>query len=113
MHKPIDVYLPAARDDPRFPSADPSGVIVRRGPALHPDDIVEIDGLRVTSVARTLIDLAEVMEEDELHECFVSAAATGKLDPAALRAARERVEWRPSLALLDRMIEEFAPEAAE
>jgi hypothetical protein len=31
----------------------------------------------------------------------------GLLDPEALRAARARVEWRPSLEMLDRVIEEF------
>lgn len=63
--------------------------------------------MRVTSVSRTLIDLAEVLDEEELRECFVNARGRGLLDPEALRASRGRVEWRPSLALVDRMIDEF------
>jgi hypothetical protein len=108
MDDPIHVYVPDATD-PRAPSADPSGVTVHRGPALHPDDLDVVDGIPVTSVSRTLIDLAEVLDEHQLRGCFERARRRGLLDPTALRASRGRVEWRPSLALVDRMIEEFAP----
>ena len=108
MSEPIEVYLPADPSDPRAPAPSPEGVLVRRGPELHPDDIAEVDGIPVTSVSRTLIDLAEVLEEDELRECFLNARERGLLDLEALRASRGRVDWRPSLALVDRMIDEFA-----
>ena len=64
-------------------------------------------GLRVTSVARTLIDLADDMTPDELREVFAVARAKGLLDMEALRRSRARVEWRPSLAMLDVVIAEF------
>lgn len=108
MHEPIDVYLPADPNDPRSHEPDPPGVVVRRGPPLHPEDIAVIDGIPVTSVSRTLIDLAEVIEEGELRGCFERARARGLLDPDALRASRARVDWRPSLELVDRLIDEFA-----
>ena len=82
-------------------------MIVHRGPALHPDDVTVVEGIPVTSISRTLIDLAEVMEESELRECFENARATDRLNPKALRASRSRVEWRPSLPLVDRLIDEF------
>ena len=63
----------------------------------------------MTSVSRTLIDLAELMDEDELRECFENARERGLLEPEALRASRARVEWRPSLPLVDRLISEFCP----
>ena len=47
------------------------------------------------------------MTIDELRRLFARARAIGLLDPEALRAARGRVEWRPSLAMLDEVIEEF------
>jgi hypothetical protein len=50
-----------------------------------------------------------VLDEPELRRCFARARDRGLLDPAALRASRERVEWRPSLALVDQILEEFAP----
>jgi hypothetical protein len=43
----------------------------------------------------------------ELRAAFARAKEIGLLDPEALRAARERVEWRPSLATLDQVIQEF------
>lgn len=109
MHEPIDVYVPAGPEDPRSSEPDPPGVRVHRGPPLHPDDLDVVDGIPVTSVSRTLIDLGEVMGEDELRQCFENARERGLLDPDALHASRGRVEWRPSLPLIDRLIEEFAP----
>jgi hypothetical protein len=44
---------------------------------------------------------------DELRECFARADALGLLDPEAVHASRARVEWRPSLAMLDVVIDEF------
>lgn len=110
MPEPIQVYVQADSGDPRCAEPGPAGVVVRRGPPLHPDDLDVVDGMPVTSVSRTLIDMAEVAEEDELRGCFERARELGLLDPAALRASRARVDWRPSLELLDRLLEEFAPQ---
>jgi len=105
---PIDVTVPGSGVDPRLAADPPDGVRINRVPALHPDDVVTLPGgLRVTSVARTLIDLAEVMTPDELRETFATARTRGLLDMAALRQSRARVEWRPSLAMLDAVIAEF------
>ena len=83
------------------------GVVIHHSPPLHPDDVTVHEGLRVTTPSRTLIDLAEVMGVDELRAAFARARQLGLLDPDALRASRARVEWRPSLAMLDEVIEEF------
>jgi hypothetical protein len=103
---PVDVYVPGSPDDPRSDASIP-GVVVHRGPPLHPDDVTTVDGIPVTSPSRTLIDLAEVMTAGELRACFARAREIGLLDPEALRAARARVEWRPSLGMLDEVIAEF------
>lgn len=105
--EPIHITVPADAADPRRPGDDPPGIVVHRVPALHPDDLVVIDGMRVTSVARTLIDLAEVMGYRELRGIWLRARRQGQLDMPAVRAARARVEWRPSLAIVDRLLEEF------
>ena len=105
---PIDVTAPGSAADPRLEPDPAEGVRIHRVPALHPEDVVTLPGgLRVTSVARTLIDLAEDMTRDELREAFAIARARGLLDMAALRRSRARVEWRPSLAMLDTVIAEF------
>ena len=102
--EPIDIYIPGNPGDPRDPSELPDGIRPHYGPALHPDDVTVHNGIPVTTVARTLIDLAEVMSEQELRECFDTARAKGLLDLDELAASRRRVEWRPSLAMLDRVI---------
>lgn len=104
---PIHVYISADAADPRLGQDPPDGVIVHRGPELHPDDVTVLDGIPVTSVSRTLIDMAEVADKAELRRCFASARAQGLLDLEQLAAARARVEWRPSLAMLDEVIAEF------
>jgi hypothetical protein len=106
--EPIHVYIPGREDDPRRPADLPPGVIAHYGPPLHPDDLDVVDGIPVTSVARTLIDLAEVVDEAELRECFRGACKKGLLDLDQLSASRARVEWRPSLALFDRVAAEFS-----
>jgi hypothetical protein len=106
--EPIDVYVPGDPGEPRRRGDVPPGVRPHFGPPLHPDDVEVVDGIPVTSVARTLIDLAEVMSEEELRGCFSTARAKGLLDLNDLAAARSRVEWRSSLAMLDRVIAEFA-----
>ena len=50
---------------------------------------------------------SEFMTAAELRAAFARARQIGLLDPEALRAARARVEWRPSLAMLDDVIAEF------
>ena len=103
---PVHVTVPGSADDPRIDASIP-GVVIHRGPPMHPDDVTALNGIPVTSPSRTLIDCAESMTADELRTTFARAQKTGLLDPDALRAARARVEWRPSLAMLDEVIEEF------
>ena len=64
----------------------------------------------MTSVSRTLIDLAEILDADELRECLANARDRGLLDPEELARARAAVEWRPSLGMLDAVIAEFMDE---
>lgn len=105
--EPIHVYVPGSPDDPRRDARLPEGVVAHHGPPLHPDDVAIVNGVPVTSVARTLIDLAEVMDAEELRRCFVAARERGLLDLDELAAARARVEWRPSLAMFDEVAAEF------
>jgi hypothetical protein len=105
---PIDITVAGSADDPREEAPAPEGVRIHRVPSLHPEDVVTLPGgLRVTSVARTLIDLAEDLTRDELRDAFAAARRRGLLDMDALRRSRARVEWRPSLAMLDSVIAEF------
>jgi hypothetical protein len=98
----LSASVPTDGVDHRIP-----GFVIHRGPPLHADDVTTVDGIPVTSPSRTLIDLAEVMTADELRACLARAREIGLPDSGALRAPRARVEWRPSLAMLDEVIAEF------
>ena len=105
--QPIHVTVPGSPDDPRTQTS-PEGVVIHHVPELHPDDVTTLpSGLRITSVARTLVDLAECMSRDELRETFETARQKGLLNIDDVRASRARVEWRPSLAMLDTVIDQF------
>ena len=102
----IDVSIPGSPNDPREEVSIP-GVNIHYVPELHPDDVTTHKGIPVTTPSRTLIDLADVVGQDELREVFSRARDLGLLDPEALRESRARVEWRPSLRMLDEVIAEF------
>ncbi len=107
--EPIHITVPCDPRDPRKPrEAPPPGVVVHYVPELHPDDVTIVDGLRVTSTARTLVDLADAMSYYELRAVWARARRQGQLEMEAVRASRARVEWRPSLELVDRLIAEFS-----
>lgn len=112
MHdpQPIHVTIVGSRDDPRAPLRTPDGMVVHHAPDLHPDDVCLVDGILATSPSRTLIDLAEIVEPDELREHFRRARELGLLDYEQLAAARDRVEWRQSLQLFDEVMDEFFAE---
>lgn len=105
--EPIHVYVPGASNDPRTDASIP-GLLIHRGPPLHPDDVTIHEGIPVTSPSRTLIDLAELVTPDELRQAFARARELGLLELEALRQARDRVEWRPSLPVLDEVLAEFS-----
>lgn len=110
--EPIHITVPGGAGDPRDAPPDPPGVVVHRCPALHPDDVTIIDGIRVTTPSRTLVDLAEELSQDELRAAFVRARELGLLDMAAVEASYARVEWRPSLRMLRELMDEFADDTS-
>ena len=107
-NEPIHITVAGSPTDPRGPIPNAPGVRVHRQPALHPDDLTVVDGLPVTSISRTLVDLAEILPHDQLREVFADASAKGLLDMEAVEASYARVEWRPSLGMLREVMDEFA-----
>ena len=59
----------------RYPSID--GVVVHRAKRLDPADITCIDGIPVTSAARTLCDLGAVIGQDAVEQALDSALRKG------------------------------------
>src|SRR5689334_9688425 len=54
LNEPVHVYVPGSPDDPRTDTSI-AGLVIHRGPPLHPDDVTVKDGIPITSPSRTLI----------------------------------------------------------
>lgn len=59
----------------RFPSLE--GVVVHRATPLDVVDITEVDGIPVTTVARTLCDLGAVLDQNDVERCLDGALRRG------------------------------------
>jgi predicted transcriptional regulator of viral defense system len=76
------------------------GVQVHRARRLHPDDVTVKDGIPVTTVARTLVDLTDVLTSERVLRALREADFLGLLDVDALSAAVERAHGRKRLGVL-------------
>jgi predicted transcriptional regulator of viral defense system len=74
---------------PRHHSA-PKGVVRHRARNLAEEDRAVIDGIPVTSVARTLLDLAWKLRSDQLRRVLARAEDLGLLDLESVHAMIER-----------------------
>jgi len=63
------------------------GLRVRGRPSLTPEDLTTVDGIPVTSVVRTLIDLATELPPRRLERAICEADKRDLVDPEALRVA--------------------------
>lgn len=81
---------------PGFTRRDPAVILHR---AELPDgDVLQRTGFRVTTLARTLVDVAtRGVEEDQLARAIQEARETGLLTTRQLRALAERVDPRGAL----------------
>jgi hypothetical protein len=105
----IHVTVPGRPDDPRnLRRPNIPGVVVHYVPELHPDDVTVLEGIPCTSPSRTLVDLAECMDREELRATFARAREIGLLDMRAVEASYARLEWRPSLPMLREVMDEFS-----
>jgi REase_MTES_1575 len=81
------------------------GLKIRRGP-LPPDEIDEHEGIPVTTPARTLLDLAAVLNEHQLARACERAEALRLGSPTSLEELVDRYPRRPGTPNLSRLIEE-------
>jgi len=88
----IDVTVPRPRARSR------PGIDVHRVKRLHPDDRTVVDGIPTTTVARTLLDLAEVTNRAELERAFDEADRRRVLDLSAFEALFARSTGRHGLS---------------
>ena len=78
----------------------------------HSDEVTEIDGIRVTTIARTLLDLCDVIRADQVRRAFEQAERMQELDYRALNLVAERAHGRRALKVFLPLIAEDHFEAA-
>ena len=77
-----------------------AGITPHRVASLPPDDVTERHGMRVTTVPRTLVDVAGRTSERGLARLVEEAQLQGLVTPADLAAAVERARGRPGVGKL-------------
>ena len=78
----IDVTSPARR------GRTIAGIEVHSATTLRPEDVEEVDGIPCTTLARTLLDLAEVLSRREVERAIDEADRIASSRSAATRARR-------------------------
>ncbi len=85
------------------------GIALHLPRSIHPEDRAVIEGIPVTSVARTLVDLAEVLQPAELERAFEEAERLRLLDLGAIEEVMGRSHGRRGLRPLRALVAELQP----
>jgi very-short-patch-repair endonuclease len=85
------------------------GVQVHRARRLDPQDVTVKDGIPLTSVARTLVDLTDVLGPDRILRAMREADYLRLLDLDALNAAVQRAHGRRRTGALKQAIATHTP----
>jgi very-short-patch-repair endonuclease len=86
-----------------------SGIQAHRARKLHHADVTVKDAIPVTTVARTLIDLTDVLSDDRILRAMREAEYLKLLDIDTLIAAVERANGRRRLNELNKAIQRHTP----
>jgi very-short-patch-repair endonuclease len=98
------------RSAPRYEVTAPrsrtgrDGVLVHRSRRLDPADRAIVDAVPVTSVARTLVDLADVLSEKRLADAVHEAEVLRLFDLSKIEEAQARVPARTGRHRLNRVL---------
>jgi predicted transcriptional regulator of viral defense system len=82
---------------------------VHRSSAITAADVVQVGGLRVTSVTWTLTDLAGLVDEERLRQLVSAGVRARQTDAERLRVALDRRRRLPGRARLVRIVDELSP----
>lgn len=85
------------------------GIDVHHTRPLHPEDVTLVEGIPTTSVARTLLDLAEVASFTHLGYAFEEAERRRILDLAAIERVCRRNPGRRGLKPLTALVRQATP----
>jgi very-short-patch-repair endonuclease len=82
---------------------------IHRARRLHPDDVTTVDGIPVTSVARTLLDLAAVLYYDALVRVIEQAERIQVFNLKAIDAVLARAGGHRGVRKLKRALKAYRP----
>ena len=99
----VDVIAPRARRGHRGVDAH----VVR---SLEPAHVIEVKGIRRTNVARTLVDLASVIDSTGVERAWRRAAMLDLLDVRAVERARASGRGRRGAGLIRALLAEGDPD---
>jgi hypothetical protein len=99
----FDVTVP----HPRKPK---EGIVIHRSRLIHPEDRASVRGIPVTSVARTLADLADVLSEERLAKAVHEAEVQRKFDLKAIERTLARLPGRTGRHRLRRVLVAYKPD---
>jgi hypothetical protein len=91
---------------PRRSALRRAGIDVHRAPCLAPQDITLVDNIPCTAVARTLLDLAEVIPRRPLERAFDESEVRDLFDLCAMHDQLARNPTRPAAGIVQRVLEE-------
>jgi hypothetical protein len=86
-----------------------SGVRIYRTRMLHPQDFTVVEGIPVTSVPRTLLDLAAVLRPPDLEIVLDRAERSGLFDLTAVVDVLERANGKNGARTLRRVVATYQP----
>lgn len=85
----------------------PDEILIHRPSKLTAVDITEAHGFPITTPARTILDLAGVLEPHELGRVLKSADYNGRLDLGAITEAARRVSRPRGIRILRRLLLDY------
>jgi predicted transcriptional regulator of viral defense system len=88
-----------------------AGIDVHTSRHLDPADVTTVDGIPCTTVARTLVDLAEVLSRREVERAVERAEILRQFDLSALNAIRGRTPTRRGASMIASILREYTAEA--
>jgi hypothetical protein len=95
---------------PRGAARPKPGIVIHRSRLIHPEDRALVRGIPVTSVARTLVDLAEVLSEERLAKAVHEAEVHRVFDLNALERTLGRLPGRIGGHRLRRVLVAYRPD---
>jgi len=93
---------------PRRAGRKRTGIDVHSGATLLPRDVETVDGISCTTVARTLLDLAEVLERRQVERACEQSEVERVFDLREVEDVLERADGRRGAAVLRSILAEQA-----